>query len=296
MKSVLDVSVSCFQSYAGRDPKPVNLLKWLQSKKYASQIAALRCTENKKRRDYLKSRLPAISPSGLFKPTRRQENLVRHSGLICIDIDPKGNEGVHNYAHLKEEFFNLKNVAYSGLSASGRGFFLLIPIAQPQKHKAHFLALVRDFKQLGVVIDEAPKNVVSLRGYSYDPNGLFRHDATIYDKQLKSDIPKKKNEWVPSSQSTFIGSTENQIQKVIERIATYRIDITVREADWFRLACALANEFGANGRNYFHQISQFHPEYDPVKTDWKFNHALQSNYHQIRMGTFFQIASSFLSH
>ena len=108
MKSLLDIEVSCFQSYSGKEARPVNLLQWLQSKKYVKYIQELRQCENKKRRDYLKSKLPAISPSGLFEPSRQQENLVQHSGLICIDIDPKGNEGISNYIHLKEEFFNLK--------------------------------------------------------------------------------------------------------------------------------------------------------------------------------------------
>ena len=46
MKSVLDVEVSCFRSYAGTKPKPVNLLTWLTSDKYADQIQALRTLDD----------------------------------------------------------------------------------------------------------------------------------------------------------------------------------------------------------------------------------------------------------
>ena len=288
MESILDVEVSCFQSYLGKEPRPVNLLKWLKSNKYADSINELRQCENKKRRDELKSKLPAITPSGLFCSSRNQENLARHSGLICIDIDPKGNEGIHNYVHLKEEFFNLKNVAYAGLSASGKGFFLLIPITDPMKHKEHFTALFNDFEKLGVIIDKAPKNVASLRGYSYDPNGLFRHDALPYHKTIDPEHLKKKK--VPYCLPHPPSTLEESVRSAIENITLNRIDITQNESDWFELACALANEFGESGRFYFHQLSQFHPDYNPKQTDKKFSYALKKPY-SYRIGTFFRLVS-----
>jgi hypothetical protein len=129
MKSVLDIEVSCFRSYAGKEPRPVNLLHWLQSDKYAHQIQELRRLDDKDKRDKIKASLPAITVSGTFHPTRKEEHLVKHSGLVCIDIDWKGNEHISNFNSLKEQLFHIENVAYAGLSASGKGFFLIIPIA-----------------------------------------------------------------------------------------------------------------------------------------------------------------------
>ena len=193
MKSVLDVEVSCFKSYSGKEPKSVNLLTWLSSDKYADQIRELRTIENKDRRDEIKASLPAITVSGLFDPVRKEENLIKHSGLICIDIDPKGNEQIKNFGGLKEQLFNLKNVAYAGLSASGKGFFLIIPIAYPKRHKQHFRAIQRDFLSFGIIIDTAPQNVASLRGYSFDYNALFRHNALCYRKWAKPSQGKQKS-------------------------------------------------------------------------------------------------------
>ncbi|MCG8328654.1 MAG: tyrosine-type recombinase/integrase [Chitinophagales bacterium] len=122
LKSVLDVEVSCFKSYRSNEPKPVNLLTWLTSDKYADQIKALRSIADKGKRDKIKSSLPAITISGSFYPIRKEEHLVKHSGLLCIDIDPKGNEHIMNFPMLKEELFKIQNVAYAGLSASGKGF------------------------------------------------------------------------------------------------------------------------------------------------------------------------------
>ena len=63
------------------------------------------------------------------------------------------------------------------------------------------------------------------------------------------------------------------------------------EEDWFRLACALANEFGENGRSYFQvAFHNIYPEYDPIQTDKKFTHALcsQKIYPESEIGTFLQ--------
>jgi hypothetical protein len=122
------------------EPRPVNLLTvGCTSDKYAHQIQTLRSLEDKVRRDRIKASLPAITVSGSFHPSRKEEHLVKHSGLICIDIDLKGNEHIANFAALKEQLFHIENVAYAGLSASGKGFFLIIPIAYPKRHIRNIL-------------------------------------------------------------------------------------------------------------------------------------------------------------
>ena len=290
MKSILDVEVSCFKSYKSNEPKPVNLLTWLTSDKYAGQIKALRSIEDKGKRDKIKSRLPAITISGSFHPSRKEENLVKHSGLICIDIDPKGNEHIMNFPTLKEELFKIQNVAYVGLSASGKGFFLIIPIAYPKRHKQHFQAIKNDLLSYGLAIDSAPKNVASLRGYSYDGNALFRHDANSYRKWGK---PKPSKIRPSLTISRFPeGSTRAKVDALVEQIVKHNIDITAYEPDWFRLACAFVNEFGEEGRGYFHAISQFHDRYDYAATDQKYDYVMKKRYNSISIGTFFRLASN----
>jgi|GEM_PF-5900727 len=50
---------------------------------------------------------------------------------------------------LKEQLFHIENVAYAGLSASGKGFFLIIPIAFPKRHKEQFAAIQWEFPARG---------------------------------------------------------------------------------------------------------------------------------------------------
>lgn len=288
MKSVLDVEVSCFRSYAGIKPKPVNLLTWLTSDKYADAIRELRTLNDKTERDRIKAKLPAITVSGTFHPSRKEEHLVKHSGLICIDIDLKGNEHITNFTTLKEQLFHIENVAYAGLSASGKGFFLIIPITYPEWHKEHFAAIHQDFSSLGLAIDTAPKNVASLRGYSWDPNALFRHQAEPYRKWVKPEAAEKKKARIMKHFHTSTGTdTKAYVERLVQQIVARRIDITQNEKDWWRLSCAFANEFGEEGRGYFHTISQFYPEYDRQEADRKFDHALRGKYRRIGIGTFF---------
>ena len=187
--SILNVTVSCFRSYKNaEDPKPINLLTWLKSEKYRDQVLKIRSLSNKQERDQVKATLPAITPSGEFS-RRNIAGLIKHSGFICLDIDQYGNEHLGNFTDLKIQLSKFLNVAYCGLSVSGTGYFVLIPIANPERHREHFEALEQDFSRFGIKIDSACKDVARLRGYSYDKAPFFRHTALPYTK-LKEQITK----------------------------------------------------------------------------------------------------------
>ncbi|MFN3801339.1 BT4734/BF3469 family protein [Belliella pelovolcani] len=183
MKSILDTEISCFANYSTpSDPKTVNLLTWLTSTKHKDKVDLIRSLDNKSERGLIKSTLPAITPSGLFT-YRDQKHLVRHSGFIQIDIDLAGeNIGILNWNELKNEISKLPQIAYLGLSASGRGYWGLIPIPpDPENHKGYFDSLKEIFlKTWGIELDDKPKNIASLRGYSYDLEGHFNHVADLF--------------------------------------------------------------------------------------------------------------------
>jgi len=188
-KSVLDVTVSCFKNYwEEKNPRNVNLLSWLTSKKYQDKVDAIRAIDDKTKRGEIKATLPAITPSGLFKTRETkvplEEKLIKHSGLIQIDLD---NLSEGDLDILKKELPKLKNIAYLGKSVSGRGLWGLIPIPpDPASHKAYFDKLFEVFgNQYGITLDNKPKNVASLRGYSYDPEAYFNHSATPFLNKSK---------------------------------------------------------------------------------------------------------------
>jgi hypothetical protein len=187
MKSILDIEVSCFANYNEvSHPKTVNLLAWLNSTKYKDKVDLIRSLDDKKERGLIKSTLPAITPSAILKNRKRdiplKEKLISHTGFIQIDIDlTGGNIEISNWNELKDEISKLPQIAYFGLSASGRGYWGLIPIPpDPDNHSGYFETLYEIFlHQWGIELDDKPKNIASLRGYSYDFKGHFNHVANL---------------------------------------------------------------------------------------------------------------------
>jgi hypothetical protein len=203
MESVLNINVSRYRNYKDTIGEPVNLLDHLTSEEHQTKVEELRACKTKKERDILKAKLPAITPSGLFT-SRANENLVSHTGLIQIDLDPAGgNLEIPNWENLKEELRNLENIAYLARSVSGRGYWGLIPIpSDPEKHKAYFEAIEEIFlTQYHLVIDPAPKALVSLRGYSYDPEAYFNHNAKLFSV-LKTVVKVEPREPIRAREMT----------------------------------------------------------------------------------------------
>lgn len=297
--SILNTTVSRFGSYMDTNPKPVNLLQFITSDEFAGQINELRQFDDKAKRDAIKKNLPAITPSGQF--TRRKEDgLIRHSGFIQVDIDAKDNpvifdgcETLADYLEtlnmVKAELSKLKNIAFCGLSASGRGLWALIPIAHPERHKEHFNAIAADFERIGIIIDKAPSNVASLRGYSYDPAAYFNHNAETYTRLAAPEKNPPASPRQPANHSYPAGNEAEKVNFILSQIASSRADITGSYQAWFAIGCALAHEFGQAGRGYFHEVSQYHPEYDYHKADKQFTHCLKGAGYTI--ATFYDIAA-----
>lgn len=284
--SILNVEVSAWGNYfEAKTPKPVSLMKWLTSSKYAPQVEAIRKAATKQERDAMKAKLPAITPSGTFS-SREEGGLLQHSGLIQIDIDLNENTHITNFTELKEQLARVQNIAYLGYSVSGTGFWGLIPILHPDKHKQHFAALKNDFLAWGIRLDEKPGNVASLRGYSWDAEAHFNHHATPYAKLYEA----KPEAYKPNPSVRFEASTEGEkVEAVLKQIEGRSFDITEGYGKWFSLGCALANEFNETGRDYFHRISQFHKGYSQRETDNQFNRCLSRRY-SFTLATFFEIA------
>jgi len=288
MNSILNISVSCFKDCLTPDnPRPVNLLDWLTSDKYRGKVEQIRNIKDKAERDILKKALPAITPSGTFK-YRELQALVNHSGLIAFDVDLKDNQHITNYSDLKEQLKKLQNVAYCGLSVSGAGYWGLIPISNPDKHKEHFQALNQDFNRLGIILDKSGGDVCRLRIYSFDPEAHFNHAAKFYTKIY---VPQSKTP--PKYDTPTNGDNREKVEKIISEIALHKIDLTSNYEDWLKIGCAFCNEFGAGGRGYFHKVSQFYPKYEPDETDKLFNHCIKNDYSKVTISTFFYIADSY---
>ena len=280
--SVLNVPVSFFTDYRTITPRDTNLLDFLSKKAYLEEIALIRNEKDKKIRDMLKSKIGAITPSGVFTE-RKNSGLVKHSGFLQFDIDYKENAHITNYDSLQNQLKNIPNVAFCGHSVSYTGYWGLVKIAYPEKHLQHFRALQKSFARLGITIDPSCSDVSRLRGYSYDEDAYFNHNPAPF---YLLDEPARKK--LPDPANNVIGNKSNNTEKIlraIEQIQVNRLDITDGYKNWFAIAASIANEFGEAGRIYLHKISSQNFNYDANETDKQFDNCL-SNKYDYSFGTF----------
>ena len=282
-KSILDINISAFLNYKATKPKEINLLVWLNSTKHYLEVEKIRNTKDETIKKVLKSKLPAITPSGTFTK-RCAKNLIKHSGFIQFDIDYKDNLHIKNYENLKNEIRKIKEVAYCGLSVSGKGYWGLIAISNPKQHKQHFEALYLMFKNLGIIIDKSCKDVSRLRGYSFDDDAYFNHSAPKFTQVLKTKTNTRIT--IKNYKTNNSISVKNSVEKNLNIIQNNRIDIALSYEDWFSIGCSIANEFGENGRAYFHTLSKMNNKYKDSETEKQYNHCLKNKY-GFSIATFF---------
>jgi hypothetical protein len=286
MKSILNTEVSCFANCSSVAPADVNLLSWLTSGKYRDKIEQIRNIQDEELQKKIKKTLPAITPSGVFSE-RSIEHLVSHTGFLAFDIDFADNTHISNFNELKEQVSHVVCVAYCGLSCRGKGFWGLVPIPKstPAEHTQRFNALSKFFKSYNINLDPICSDISRLRIYSHDDNAYFNHNAKVYTSILK---PKRKLSVRP-----VYTDTRERVEAVINLIKADKTDITEVYDNWMKIASAFENEFGEDGRGYFHVVSQYHLKYDSSETDYQFDAAQKHNNGKVKIGSFFHIAADY---
>ena len=82
-QDIFDTEISIYNGVRDVYGMTYKLRAFLFDTKHASEIEYLRSLPTKEERNKIKQRLPMACISGVFQPTRKAENLVKHSGLIC---------------------------------------------------------------------------------------------------------------------------------------------------------------------------------------------------------------------
>ena len=281
MKSFQEIEITVYRGVKDRIGH-LSTLHYFLTNIDASAIAELRSCSDAERKRQIKMSLPQATISGVFSPTRSAENLVWHSGLICIDIDRKENEHIENFDTLIEDvLIRIEEVAYAAHSVSGKGYFVIIPLRYPQLHKAQFEQLVRVFSDMGINIDRACGDVCRLRCLSYDEHPYINLDVKPFSGIYRE--PKKSRQWC---QCGYVESdVEEKVARLCREIAMRHIDLTANYEDWVKIGAALSS-LGESGRQWFHLCSSQNSGYNSAECDRKFNNLLRST-RKIGIGTFF---------
>jgi hypothetical protein len=270
---IREVKISLFKSYF--DPVPVRSIYFddfcscVMEGDYQKEVNAIRRERNKEIRDSLKAKLPAVTISGTFTE-RKKSCLIKHSELICLDIDSKQNPSIINWQQIVRELSDIINITFAALSVSGHGCFVIIPLAFPERHLEQFNALRSDFRSLGYNIDTACSDVCRLRGMTSDTKAYYNSHAEPYRRIIKNKITNIK------------ADNHTDCLQLINKIISKKVDITSEYKNWYEVGASLAATYGERGRELFHQLSGFYPKYDQKECDKQYDHCLKhpGNYSQ----------------
>lgn len=236
-------------------------------------VRAVREETDPQRQAALKHALPCFTPSGTFR-TAKASGLVEHSGFICLDLDLHDNARIRNFADLKKYIHALPFVAYCGLSCRGAGFFLLVPVADPSKHREYYRALQADFARAGLKVDPSCKDVSRKRFVSYDPDPYVNTAAHVYSYTLPGDEGQARE--IVRRPVLPDDATVRAFHESLRQIEDLGLDIT--GGDYHRMrqvATAIVNAYGEEGRPIVHRIFQRFEYYDASITDDHFDALLE---------------------
>ena len=249
----------------------ISITDFLNAVKYGKWkhlIEPIRTEPEKTKRDALKRNIPSVTISGVFEE-RKEDNLLQHSGFICIDID---------YYTDKSQLINDQYTYALFKSASGGGLAVVVKIDQ-NKHKESFKWLQNYYYQsFGIVVDSAPQNVASLRFVSFDPE-IYINEKSKKARSLS--ITEKKTKSLP------IVLPQNSVSELVRECVSNGKNIAPDYEKYRNLGFALADGFGEDGRVFYHSLCSVSEKYDSRHADKQYNECLKSRKKGITVGTFY---------
>ena len=268
------MKISKFNNPKDTTPFEYDLEKWLLEtinppKLLLNAVNRYRNSMNKE----IKSKLPCITVSANFKDHRSEKNIKEKNPLIVLDIDRYAKKGKHNLCVdmllVKEMFMNHPCTLYCGYSVSGDGIYAIIKLYTSDSLEKYFDYFQEKLANIGINIDGSCKDYARLRFFSHDSEAYYNPKAKRYK------LPVEKV-YVPFEPIASIGD-EEKVQAIIEVIERNGIDITSSYGDWTKIAGVLNNNFGVNGRDYFHRLSKMNFEYDHSNCDRKYRQCSKMN-------------------
>lgn len=225
-----------------------------------------------------KAKIPLITVSANFKGIRNLDNINEHLPFICLDIDRYSKKGRKNLCIdmqlVKELFMEHPSCYFCGFSVSNSdGIYAIMKLDEVGKLDKYFKMLKDKLSYVGINIDEKCKDVTRLRFFSFDPDAYYNPDA----KPLKLPIAKQPKEHAV----VYTQDDYSKVVGLVEKLEYHALDITQDYEDWIKVGAVLNNNFGDSGRDLFHRLSKFHPDYTVEKCDKKYDHCKKMHVNNI---------------
>lgn len=222
-------------------------------KPYVQRLRAMRQefgSKAKKMPEYIdtKKMLPGATLSGLFTlyeddslthpgqrvmVSRRESHLLQHTGWLAIDIDLADNAQLSNFENIRMVCRFRPEIGLLMRSCSGSGYFGLVRLAYPDRHKEQFKALLQEYAYMGISLDKACSNIGRVRFASWDdPEHIYINEDVVPYRgvadmvviaplpKMAADDQKRHEEALPSDHRLGqIGCWRNDTPDIVLRKA-----------------------------------------------------------------------------
>jgi hypothetical protein len=191
-----------------------------ESGEWSDLIGKLRAETDEGRQQALKRKLPCVTVSGIFEGGHHSDNMIRHSGLICLDFDGKDNPTLAGCADMvRDKLANDPFVNLVFVSARGKGVAAIVRI-EPDRHGAAFDGLADHFKkEHGLIADKSCCDATRLRFVSWSDVKTNQH-ARTFDKYRNDPPAEAKPETPATSALQPLGNfRRNEILSALEVVS-----------------------------------------------------------------------------
>lgn len=240
-------------------------------------------------------------------PTHNDEGFGSYTDVLCLDIDGRKpgkaydasnpNHKPHNWEAIRDQIATIPCVAYCGLSVSGLGVFVLIPIDSHEHHAERWQEMADFFAQpeIGLRLDEGTKNLSRLRFTSYDEHAYRNEAAEVFcgfRRPLHKE-PQRLKAYKPADVTLqpfkATDDTDERVERCVAEIERRGVDITFSEQSWKSACFALANHYGERGRSLFHRVAAFYPRYTFKENEKLYDYAISKGRGKVAINTFFYL-------
>lgn len=275
-------------------------------KPYVQRLRAMRQefgSKAKQMPEYIETKkmLPGATLSGLFSlyedeslthpgqrvmVSRRESHLKQHTGWLAIDIDLADNAHLSNFENIRMVCKFRPEIGLLMRSCSGSGYFGLIRLAYPDRHKDQFRALLLEYRSLGISLDKACSNIGRVRFASWDdPEHIYINENVVPYHGLAEQFPQVMPQTVRHSYRSEGNVTYNNeggaqfweqqrvqdrlIEVIVQEMVANHKNITEDYKDWVKVGWALRSH--PYGLDLFHQLSRCSQKYNEGQTNVKWN-------------------------
>jgi putative DNA primase/helicase len=220
----------------------------------------------------LKKKLAGVTWSGTFTQ-RKNEALIRHSGLLCADLDSLG-------ARLPEVRRKLKDSPHIWAlftSPTGDGLKAVFRVwPDAARHLASFRAIQKHLRELtGVEIDESCKDVSRLCFMSFDPDIYVNLDATKIEPL--PDPAKSAQPGHPAARNCK--PDKAQIREMLAFVPK-----RPHYADWIRVVAAVGDALPDD------EAIELLKEWSPEEEEGEYAEKLRHRLGDVHVGTLIHLA------